>query len=122
MMLQPIPSSGPTWNDLIRNQPWLNNQSISRFIALHPAFACDNFANLLLYNPVVVNSLRAINHENNAFVQAVLTQWYSRTGYSVPCTWRDLIQCMKDAGLDPRTVQIIEDNVLNEVPLPSKFG
>ena len=115
-------SAGLTWNDLIRVQPWLNNQSISGFIALNPAHICDNFANLLLDNTTVVDNLRANNQENNAFVQAVLRQWYNRTGSPVPCTWRDLIQCMKNAGLTPHTVQIIEQNILDEVQRPCELG
>ena len=117
-----IPTAGLTWNDLIRIQPWLHNQSISGYIALQPATTCDNLANLLLQNPVVVNNLRANNQENNAFVQAVLTQWYSRIGTPVPLTWRDLIQCMKDAGLTPHTVQIIERKILDEVQKPCELG
>ena len=111
-LLVSILSTGITWSDLIMLKPWLGSQSISGFIALNPATNCDNFANLLLQNPLVVGNLRIQNATNNAFVTAVLTQWYSRTGTPVPFTWRNLIQCMRNAGLDPRTVQIIEQNVL----------
>ena len=108
----PIPAASITWPDLIKIRPWLNNQSISGFIALKPDTTCDNFANLLLQNPSVVQNLRSQNSTNQAFVTAVLTQWYQAIGTPVPFTWRDMIQCMKDAGLDPRTVHIIEQNVL----------
>ena len=107
-----IPDANITWSDLIMIKPWLGNQSISGFIALNPIPTCDNFANLLLQNRLVVKNLRSESSSNDTFVTAVLDQWCSRAGTPVPFTWRDLTQCMKDAGLDPRTVQVIEQHVL----------
>ena len=120
-VLVSMPIAGITWSDLVTMKPWLDNQTISGFIALHPNTICDNFANLLLQDSLVVGNIRSENKSNNSFVDAVLTQWFSSTGTSVPFTWRDLIQCMKDAGLNSHTVQIIEDNVLDEMKSPSEF-
>ena len=120
-LLVSIPVAGPTWNDLIMIQPWLNNQSIAGFIAFFPYTTCANFANLLLQNTVLVNSLQASHQGKDAFVQAVLNQWYSGTGTPVSLTWWDLIQCMRKIGLDPRRVEIIEQNILDQVQSPCEF-
>ena len=106
-----IPATDITWSDLIMIKPWLGNQSISGFISLQPDISCDNFANLLLKDSLVVQNLRDRKPTNKAFVNAVLNEWYSGTGTPVPFTWSDLIQCMRNAGLHPRTVKIIEENV-----------
>ena len=102
-----------TWSEMIMVKPWLGNQSISCFTALNSIPTCDNFASiLLLQNCLVVQNLRSENSTYDAFVIAILNQWCSGTCTPVPFIWRDLIQCMKGAGLDPHTVQVIEQHVL----------
>ena len=116
-----IPVADLIWNDLIMIQPWLNNQSISGFIAFHPDTTCANFANLLLQNPVLVKSLQDSHQGKSAFVQAVLREWYSGTGTPVSFTWWDLIQCMRKTGLNSHTVHIIEQNILDKVQRPCEW-
>ena len=105
-----------TWKELIATKSWggYGNYSISHLIALHDEPTCNRFASLLLSaDPLIVDDIRREAKENNdQFVQILLSKWYSREGNSVPFTWRDLIQCMKDAGLDQHMVQIIERNIL----------
>lgn len=49
------------------------------------------------------------------FVLKVLQKWTSTVGgLAVPCTWENLIKCMKMAGLDPQMIQIIEENTIGE--------
>ena len=100
---------------IIRQWDGFGNQSISGFIALHPSTTCDNFANLLLGDNLFVESIRRENPTNNKqFVQTILSKWHSRSGTPVPCTWEDLILCMKGADLDRRKIQIIEREVFGK--------
>ena len=107
-----------TWHDLIAMKSWeeCNDNSISGFIALHGNHTCDNFASLLLKAPnLIVNAIRReAQGDNNQFIQTVLQKWYSKEGNPVPITWRYLIQCMKDAGLDHQLVQVIEGKDLGK--------
>ena len=102
---------------MIIKRQWdgFGNHSISSFIALHPPTTCDNFANLLLGDNLFVESIRRENQtDNERFVQFVLSKWHSKSDTAVPCTWGDLIRCMKDADLDQRKIQIIEHEVLGK--------
>ena len=102
---------------MIIKRQWdgFGNHSISGFIALHPSTTCDNFANLLLDDNLFVESIRRENQtDNKQFVQSVLSKWHSKSDTAVPCTWGDLIRCMKDADLDQHKIQIIEHEVLGK--------
>ena len=107
-----------TWEDLITKKTWgeYGDNSISALIAMHKDPDCNNFASKLLKAPpLIVNNIRRKSHEHNdQFIQTVLTKWHAGEGDPVPFTWRHLIQCMKDASLDLRLVQIIEWNVLGK--------
>ena len=108
----------PSWRELIEVKQWegFYNNSISHFIAFHDPVLCDNFADLLLNKEMFVRATRRNNAGfpgNPGFVNAVLQDWHhSVEPPPVPCTWKDLIKCMKDAGLNPNLVKVIEDNVL----------
>ena len=90
---------------------WLKRQSIADFIAMQPDYQCDAFANMLLGddNDRVVATRG--NNPNNVFIPAVLRLWINQAGVAVPRTWKELIRCMRAAGLAPRTVDIIEANL-----------
>ena len=102
----------PAWNDLIIKQPWdgFSNQSVAEFIALHDPVNCENFAALLLNNHMLVTSTRRDKPGNAEFVQKVLGLWFERTGSAVTLTWKDLIGCMKGAGLHGHMIEIIRQN------------
>ena len=84
---------------------------------MHEEHICDSFASLLLKAPpLIVKNIRSKAKGNNdQFVQTVLSKWHSREGTPVPFTWRELIQCMKDTGLDQNLVKIIEQEVLGKL-------
>ena len=110
-----ISAAEPVWSDLISMKSWngFGGKSIAGFIALHDLPICDNFASLLLNaNHLVVSAIRKESQGNQLqFINTVLSKWHSREGTSVPCTWKNLIQCMKAAGLDQHMIQIIEQNI-----------
>lgn len=84
-------------------------RSISDSIALHTPPECEKFANLLLDDDyMLVRATRRENPDNSAFVKTVLEKRYSS---AVPFTWKDLIDCMKNAGLDELMIKTIEDNL-----------
>ena len=102
------------WNELIEVKYWreFGQQSIADSLALHSDPECDKFANLLLNNRLFVKAARRKNQNNDKFVLEVLEKWYSTVcGPAVPCTWKDLIDCMKRAGLDAEMIETIENNV-----------
>ena len=112
LLLTPTPAVEPTWNDLIVIQPWdgFGNQSIASAIAFHTRVECDRFADLLLKNHLLVESTRRACPANDLFIQKVLDMWYKRSGSAIPCTWKDLIGCMKGAGLDSHIIEIIRQH------------
>ena len=116
--MYPFLSAELTWEDLITKESWdeYGDYSISALIAMNEVPDCNNFASKLLKAPplIVKKIRREAQGDNDQFVQTVLTKWYSRECNAVPFTWRDLIQCMKGAGLDQHLVQIIEQNVLGK--------
>ena len=120
LLVYPLQSTAAelTWDDLTTTKSWseYGGNSIVGLIAMHNDPTCDSFASKLLEAPsLIVQNIRRKSHgDNDQFVQTILIKWYSREGNPVPFTWRDLIQCMKDAGLDPRLVQIIEQKVLGK--------
>ena len=95
-------------------RPWagFHNQSIADCISLQNYAKCDKFANLLLNDALYVTATRRGNPDNYSFINAVLSRWYnSRDDTAVPCTWADLIRCMKQAEMNPQMIEIIERNV-----------
>ena len=104
------------WHDLIQIKPWdgFGKRSIAESIALHSPVLCDNFANLLLKDHLLVKSLRRNNPGNDSlpFVQAVLEKWFYKSGSAVPCTWESLLECMKGAGLDGPMIELIRKHML----------
>ena len=103
----------PTWNDLIEVKYWKNfgQRSIATAIALHTRNQCESFANLLLNDYLYVDATQRRNPETEVFISEILKKWYSRVDNAVPCTWTDLIRCMKGAGLDKKVIQTIANNV-----------
>ena len=113
-LLVSTPATKPTWNELFEVNYWENfrQRSIATAIALHTPDQCISFANLLLNDYFYVKATRRRNPETEAFVSEVLHKWYSSVGGPAsPCTWRDLIWCMKEAGLDKKMIQTITENV-----------
>ena len=103
----------PTWNDLIEVKYWKNfgQRSIAAAIALHTRNQCESFANLLLNDLLYVTATGRKNPENEDFINKILNKWYSSVDIAVPCTWTDLILCMRRADLDKNVIQAITDNV-----------
>ena len=117
LLLILTPAIAPVaWHDLIQRKQWNGfcNRNIAESIALHSPVQCDNFANLLLRDRLLVKDVRRKNPGNDSlsFVQAVLEKWICKSGSAVPCTWENLIECMKDAGLDGYMVQLISENTI----------
>ena len=102
----------PEWTELIKIQQWdgFCKRSIAASIALHSNTECDVFANLLLRDPLLVQSTRRDKPSNDGFILAVLTLWHSKSGSAVPYMWNDFIDCMKGAGLDKDMIKIVEDH------------
>ena len=83
---------------------------IVEFIASHDFRKCSRLANLLLRKRKTVEGIRQeIGEENKEFVCEVLDQWIANEqGTAAPCTWADLVECMKMACLDKDKVLEIE--------------
>ena len=106
------PAKRPDFTELIMTRNWLGSKSISRFIAQHECAICDVFANLLLNDSLAVQSIRSSNADNDAFVNAILRKWVASVEPPpIPCTWGNLVDCMKKAGLDGVYVQTIGKNM-----------
>ena len=115
--IESTPLSKPAWDELIEVKQWrgFGQRSIADSIALHSPIECDNFATLLLKDRLSVKWTRRKYPLNEIFVVAVLEKWYSSVGGpALPCTWKDLTECMKNAGLDGKMIKTIEDNILNQ--------
>lgn len=97
---------------MARDWPELGKKSIAGFIGLHDDPTCDSFATLLLKNYQVVRRIRKRSDDNDEFAQDVLSEWFEQKGVAIPCTWENMLECMEKAGLTPRTVQNIRDNLL----------
>ena len=107
----------PQWNDLISidRKDGQGTLRIIDFIANHDDSQCDDFAHLLLNDRVAVQGLHVDNEKRKKFVRSVLETWFSAEGGpAVSRTWESLVKAMKDAGLDPVTVSIIEANVCRQ--------
>ena len=118
--LYPFLSAELTWEYLITKESWddYGDNSIATLIAKHDDPICDRFACKLLKALLLdVNAIRREAQGNNQFIQTVLGKWHSGEGNAVPFTWRDLIQCMKGAGLETRLVHVIEGKVLGKFVL-----
>ena len=112
------PATQPVWNQLIAVRSWkgFGQRSIIDFIALHSPAQCNDFAHLLLDDRMFVLATRREKPGNDEFIRAVLQKWFASVGGdALPCTWSDLIQCMKSSGLDSVTIKIIEDNIFQEI-------
>ena len=90
---------------------------IIEWITSHKPTQCDDFANMLLVDKLLVKKIRVM-HENDKekFVRAVLERWISRDDddedeESLECTWKALVSCCHDAGLDGDFVKLLRDNV-----------
>ena len=107
------PAPCPTLNELreLKNWKGFGNRSIAQSIAFHPSTDCDTFAYFLLDDYLVVDGIRKDIKDDRAFVNEVLRLWHSGNGSAVPCTWMNLITCMKNAGLNRRMVETIVANV-----------
>ena len=83
---------------------------IIEFITSHDFRKCSRLANLLLRKHKAVEQIRQeIGEEKEEFVCEVLDQWIANEqGTAAPCTWVDLVKCMKMAHLDKNKVLEIE--------------
>ena len=79
-------------------------------ISSHPLHKCSQFAEVLLKNHLLVQKLGRDNKSEEAFIKAVLDEWLSSVeGPAVPCTWLNLIECMKKVDMNGVFIQDIED-------------
>ena len=104
----------PELNDLIakKRRDGQGTLHITDFIATHSDAMIDDFAHLLLKDPVAIQGLHNDNKEKTQFVRAVLRKWIRDvSGPAVPRTWESLVEVMKNAGLDGLGVQDIENDV-----------
>lgn len=74
---------------------------------------CDDFAHLLLKDGVLVHKLQT-KYEGNkdGFVREVFRTWLSQdddTHELVPCTWKDLAECIAHSNLDGALAKAIRD-------------
>ena len=77
-------------------------------IAVQKNIKCDDLAELLLGDILIVKGIREEDKENESFIRAVMRKWLDSP--AVECTWENLIDCMECAGLDG--VQDIKENIL----------
>ena len=108
------PAAVPQWTELIEIKQWdgFCKRSIAASIALNSKTQCDIFASLLLGgDPLLVEATRREKPDNVDFIHAILRIWYAQSGSAVSYTWRDLVDCMKRAGLNEVMVKTIEDNI-----------
>ena len=88
---------------------------VIRWITSYSSTKCEDFAHLLLKDPLVVRELRKETKNDDQFVRAVLASWLDRhdddpTNKAVPCTWDNLALCVEQADVDGELVKAIRDN------------
>ena len=116
-------------NDLImlkRKDGSRKKLQIIRWITAHKSTQCDDFAQMLLNDPLTVRELRKRRHTDDEFVRATLGQWLNRDDddeeeESRPCTWKAFIKCVDDAGLDRNLVKELRNNVLEGECIPVDY-
>ena len=97
-------------NDLIsmkRRDGSDENLEIINWITAHDSSQCDDFGHKLLKDKLAMKRLRKNNKDDDKFIRAVLENWLSRDG-----TWKVLVQCADEAGLDGDFVKLLINNVL----------
>ena len=113
-------SCRPTMKDLFilkRKDGSREQLQIISWITAHTSTKCEDFAQMLLNDPVTVRKLRKKHDtDEEEFVRATLSQWLNRDDddeeeESLPCTWEALIKCVDDAGLDRNLVKELRNNV-----------
>ena len=111
-------SCRPTMNDLImlkRKDGSRKKLQIIRWITSHKSTQCDDFAQMLLNDPLTVRELHKRHDNDDEFVRAAFSRWLNRDDddeeeESIPCTWEALIKCVDDAGLDRNLVKELRTN------------
>ena len=88
------------------------------WITTHKSIQCTDFAHKLLKYRPTIRKLRKDHTDDDEFIRAVLETWLGRdddddneSEDSVPCTWDNLIKCVKGAGLDGELVKLLRDNI-----------
>ena len=109
----------PTITDLInlkRKDGSRKKLQIIEWITAHESAKCDDFAQMLLNDPMTVMKLRKTHSDDDKFVRAALNKWLSRDDddkneVSIPCTWEAFVKCVDDAGLNRDLLKELSDNV-----------
>ena len=109
----------PTITDLInlkRKDGSRKELQIIDWITAHKSAKCDDFAQMLLNDPVTVMKLRKRHSDDDEFVRAAFNKWLSRDDDneeedSIPCTWEALIKCVDKAGLNRDLLKELSNNV-----------
>ena len=87
-------------------------------ISSHSMAKCEQFAHVLLNDCRKVRRLKSDNMSQADFILAVLDDWVSSVeGPAVACTWPSLIECMRKADMDGKSIQEIRAVVM---PLAGK--
>ena len=80
---------------------------------------CYDFAHLLLKDNVLVRKHQnECKDDKDGFVREVLGTWLSQdddTRVSVPCTWKDLAECIARSNLDGALAKAIRDKFCSGV-------
>ena len=109
----------PTFNQLLilkkADGSAADSLHVIQWISSSDQYLCEDFASLLLNDPVKVK-IHQREYKDNAdkFIQAVLKDWLSRddsdpSDPAVPRTWEALAQCVTDAELDGTLAKAIRD-------------
>lgn len=106
----------PTFNQLLvlkkADGSAADSLRVIQWISSSEQYLCEDFASLLLNDPVKVKKHQRDSKDNaDKFIRAVLKDWLSCVDGdpAVPSTWEDLAQCVTDAGLDGTLAKAIRD-------------
>ena len=106
----------PTFNQLLvlkkADGSAADSLRVIQWISSSDQYLCEDFASLLLNDPVKVKIHQRDNKDNaDKFIRAVLKDWLSRDDGdpAVPRTWEGLAQCVTDTGLNGALAKAIRD-------------
>lgn len=108
----PLVAEGPQFEQLIEfdRKNGIGTIRIIDFITSHTDIVCDDFAEMLLKDDIIVRGLKEDYPNKKRFVREVLRKWISNVDEK-ECTWEKLMKSMTRAGLRGSYIREIGNNI-----------